>query len=349
MKKHNVLTFLCLFVGIIFSYWMTYLPWKTFIAAQSWKEVDCEIKDIFSPYSRNDINLRYHYEYKGKQYRGDKISLVPNGLENLINYQEITKKYALNSAHTCYVNPDNPREVVLDRQLKLLMICTLLPFIYLLFSIVLLLENKVSAVLIPSIKEGYFEFPQDISSVKRILLGLIVIIMTGLVTLMLYYDYWLPRSGLKLSIIPTFILALCVLIVIFLVVSVIVDVLKYFNPRIDLKVNSDVFHPGKEYLLEYQFEKETNQIKALSFTLVCVQILEQTKEQAYAENILYNDTFFRRKAPLVTRQHEIRFTIPANANPTLEIGNSQITWIIKCKYKRYFLPVMEKEYRIRVS
>ncbi len=348
MKKHTSLIVISFLVGVVLSYYFTYLPWKVYASAQHFEQTYCKISEVYT--QSKSLTIYYKYRWKKEEYTGHRINLAPQGLNDLQDKYAILEKYRLNSVHPCYVNPDNPTEAVLDRKLTVFMLFTLTPFIYFFVCIMLLVENKSTSRLVPSIAHsGFYEITENSLLIRRILLSLIVTIMTGVVTILMYFDYWLPHSidAWNLSLIPTLVLAFFVLVEMLLIANVIIDIVKLFNPKIELSINASDLEPGKEYRLHYEFKNTSKKIIFLSFSLVCTQKIEQTQEQLYNENCLFSQIFFKRNAP-VELQDDVNLMIPSNAYPSSQNGNSQTIWTIKCEYKFNCLPTMEREYQIGV-
>lgn len=121
--------------------WMYFSGYSTYMEARGWEEVPCWIESAGledhgdSDGSSYKAVATYHYEFGGRAWKGDRVSLY-KGADNIGDFQQkahrelsqyVMEKSAVTEAakpedatkvFRCYVNPDQPSEAVLYRSLR---------------------------------------------------------------------------------------------------------------------------------------------------------------------------------------------------------------------------------------
>ncbi len=93
-------------------------------AMRSWQETPCQI--ISSKVGTIDnrgkslykIEIEYQYTIAGNTYISKQYSRVTDSLESWKKYERIAKKYAAETTAACYVNPANPTDAVISRDIR---------------------------------------------------------------------------------------------------------------------------------------------------------------------------------------------------------------------------------------
>jgi hypothetical protein len=117
-----------LFAGIaligfaIFYVYLTFEGWQEEKQLNSWWEVDCEIissgVDKEEGYKKKDLFVvQYKYKWRGEVYESNSYRLNYDG-DTLIypEADEISARYKAGDKTFCYVNPDNPKQAVLEQE-----------------------------------------------------------------------------------------------------------------------------------------------------------------------------------------------------------------------------------------
>lgn len=118
------------FLGV--GLFMGFLMVKSLVDQQqmaSWDEVPATLIDVHMEVDSGGdstsykVTAQYHYEYKGRNYRGDRVG-IHSSSDNLGKYhQRMSRrlKKAMNAGHTvpAYVNPKKPSHSVLDRKVRI--------------------------------------------------------------------------------------------------------------------------------------------------------------------------------------------------------------------------------------
>ncbi len=102
---------------------------------RAWKETTCTIiagevqerQEGSEPYV---FVVRYRYEYEGRTYEGTGYRRGYNGGGEYSKAQELVEKYPAGLAASCYVNPTDPNEAVLERDSLLIGLVFFFPLIF---------------------------------------------------------------------------------------------------------------------------------------------------------------------------------------------------------------------------
>ncbi len=101
-------------------------------AAKAWVQADAGIASLELEERGDDdsssclVVATYTYTYEGTRYHGDRVGLIADA-DNIGSWQEDTfsrlnKNYERGEPVPCYVDPANPRQALLDRELRLAML-----------------------------------------------------------------------------------------------------------------------------------------------------------------------------------------------------------------------------------
>ena len=123
------LVFVC--VGVAILWWVTILPVKRYLASQSWvitpaTIISSQFDSKMSHRSGKDrtmvyrADIIYEYWYEDRMYRGNRYDVADSGeySDNGVDeMRQAVQKYPYGKSTYCWVNPDNPNEAILERNL----------------------------------------------------------------------------------------------------------------------------------------------------------------------------------------------------------------------------------------
>lgn len=108
--------------GTAFFIFIVIIPVYQIISAQDWVAVPCTItKSQVKTHQGDDgdtysIRIGYTYEYNGQTYRGDRYRFDMGGSSSGYNGKKrVVDAHPVGSQQTCYIDPDAPRESVINR------------------------------------------------------------------------------------------------------------------------------------------------------------------------------------------------------------------------------------------
>jgi uncharacterized protein DUF3592 len=107
-------------------------------ATWSWQKVECEIvastvverRDSRSDNAPYWFEVQFSYSFNGAAYISGGHRRNPGGFSDYSTAQRLAEKYPAESKHSCYVNPSNPSEAVLERQSLWLAMALPFPLIF---------------------------------------------------------------------------------------------------------------------------------------------------------------------------------------------------------------------------
>lgn len=122
--------FLAVGCGVMYG-----LGWRTLQqsqAAQHWQQAMCEITaSNIASHSDSDgttysLEVTYNYRFDGRLFQGDRLGFFDFSSSDYSHWRDLQQQYPRGSQHRCYVDPANPEEVVINRDLSAFEL--LLPF-----------------------------------------------------------------------------------------------------------------------------------------------------------------------------------------------------------------------------
>jgi Protein of unknown function (DUF3592) len=124
-----------LLVGLGFGLFF-FVPAYKVLMAGSWSAVDCEIvSSSVGSHSSDDsttysVDVSYRYEVDGIEYTGERYEFLGGSSSGLDSKQAKVDALPTGSTTTCYVDPGDPREAVLQRGFSWGYLFALLPLIF---------------------------------------------------------------------------------------------------------------------------------------------------------------------------------------------------------------------------
>jgi tetratricopeptide (TPR) repeat protein len=124
-------------IGLVGAYFFGYRPVSEFVAVRDWLGVPCEIvsSSVATRTSRSrdsdghtrtntthNVDVAFRYEHNGQRYTGTRYQLVPVSRSGIGAYSAIQLKVAalpVGLQSTCWVDPTDPENAVLDRSMTM--------------------------------------------------------------------------------------------------------------------------------------------------------------------------------------------------------------------------------------
>jgi hypothetical protein len=113
---------LALALGVlgVFIIVMTWIPVVKTIPTYQWEKTDCHIEvgqinrgGSESPFEWT-LEIFYSYTWKGAAFSSNQFSSWDRGYTDSSIAGQVLMRYTPGSVHDCYVNPQNPRQAVLE-------------------------------------------------------------------------------------------------------------------------------------------------------------------------------------------------------------------------------------------
>lgn len=353
-------------------------PMTKVIAARSWPPVPCTVVESRVDESSGDDGSTYKalvnasFAYNGGEHRAPydfSGSVYSSGYDDKA---EIVARYPVGSRTTCYVNPENPAESVISRDLSgsyffgLVGLLFFLPGVIGMFWVlsgglksggsaaartVKLDPGAPFGVTNPQGEDahGAIELKPKATPLGK-LIGLIFasLFWNGIVWTIAWFA--VIRSEEREGCVVAF-LALFALIGLFLIYGMFRQFLVLFNPRPRLTLSPGSLKLGEMAYLQWRLTGATGGVRRLQVTL------EGKEEVRYRRG---TDTHTETKAfatlPIVDSTDSYQmlsgstsFAVPADTLPTFASENNKVIWTIKAQLEIATWPDSDEEFEILVQ
>jgi hypothetical protein len=102
--------------GLIMLWVQVLQPGIHILAAQSWVQTPCTIVSSAVVGEKTySVAIKYDYEIQGERYQGDRYSFFSTRTSGRKEKERIVESFPAGSQAVCYVNPGNPKESVINR------------------------------------------------------------------------------------------------------------------------------------------------------------------------------------------------------------------------------------------
>lgn len=366
-----------LVAGLAVSYFILWKPWSTWIASRSWQATPCtvvssqveESSDSDGSTYRVDITYTYVVEGAG-EIRGSNYDFMKVSSSGYDGKAAIVAQYPPGTETTCWVNPENATESVLNRDFSWSYLLGLLPLIFVAVGgggIVWVLRQGRK----PAAQAGVpgaprpspfgVEIPADAGQSRVLkpqlspvgkLIGIIVIALfwNGIVSVFVVMMIQGWRSGNGDGCLTAFLVPF-VLIGLLLIYGIFHQFLVLFNPRLDLTLSRGALVPGEPALLQWKIEGRATRVTRLKV------ILEGREEATYRRG---TDTRTDREVfatiqivdtdqPMLIPQGSARVHVPDDTMPSFSADRNKIVWSLKADCEIPGWPDSNDEYEIVVA
>lgn len=112
------------------------IPAVHVIQARSWDPVPCEILESYVESHTGDdsttysVEVRYRYQVDGSPYEGDRYRFLGGSSSGYDSKQRVVESLPPGTVTECWVDPEDPTNVVLDRGFSLVYLIILFPMIF---------------------------------------------------------------------------------------------------------------------------------------------------------------------------------------------------------------------------
>ncbi len=368
-------------MGLVFAYFLLVQPLMKILAARSWVPTDCAV--ISSGVGRHSgskggstysIDVLYQYRFKGKEYQSSRYKFMTTSSSGYDGKAAIVSQLAPGTRTTCYVNPSDPQEAVLERGFTADLLFGLIPLAFIVVGVggFIFWRNKSSRLnaRVPRIistplsagrvAEAAANFPTpsikpiELKPAMRPITQLFVMIFVmlfwnGIVSVFVYHcvDGWRRGHGewfLTLFMIPF------VLIGLGIIGAVIYFFLGLFNPAPTIIVSSDAVPVGGSIDLQWRFSGRT---AALRRVRILLEGVEQARYRRGTSTSTDTSKFHFTEIVNHTLHSDMisgnaRVNIPATVVHTFDAPNNKIIWRLRVQGDIPMWPDVNQEFPITV-
>jgi hypothetical protein len=348
LKQFLVFALVLLF-GVGLFYLLTVRNYQKASAAKTWEETPCKItrSEVTSRSEFRDgrhrtyytPDLAYTYTVNGKEYGGSRYDFAEGSSTSRGKARDIVEANPVGAERVCYVNPEQPSQAVLNRDVPTVALIGVIG----LFLALIGLGGMVRAIVpkkgvVPGADGSVVLRPQT-SPLMRVVVATCAAIGLGVVTVFLFSE--------GVAILGFIFGAFAVLVALGAVYSL----LTFFNPRVTVTVTSLEAAPGDMLGISWQFSGSTGKLQSLK---VLLKGIEETtirrgknsskKTETFEESVLYETT-----DPREMKASEVGCLIPETARPTGSQGDSRVYWQLCVHGTIPMWPDVREEYEITVT
>ncbi len=342
------------FAGVAGVYATFLSPFSLYLSSKNWVETPAVVEyskvrshkgDDSTTYS---VDILYAYEFNGKAYKSNQYSFFDFSSSGYRSKNEIVSNHVKGKRVTAYVNPDDPIEAVLQREITAHAFWGLAMLIFVVVGAggmygVWNSSRKKSdlsgryddagtrtRVREKTVSTGETVLETSASGLGRFLAVLCIAAFWNGITLFPLseaVESWQkgdPSWFLTLFVIPFVAVGLGLLV--FCAYSF----LAIFNPRPRLVLERRDLKLGESYKVRWEFRGNVKRIKELTVLLEGMEVATYRRgTSTYTDKeTFYKDTFARERFHPNIKKGSAEFTIPQDTMHSFDASNNKITWRI---------------------
>jgi hypothetical protein len=347
-------------VGLIFALFGTgfsfffIIPALKVLDAKNWTDVECIIDSSHVESHRGDdsttysVEMTYHYDVDGRTYSADRYEFMGGSSSGHSGKAKIVKAYPKGSKQTCWVNPDDPHDAVIQREFTLFYLVILFPFTFVAAGFAVFVtswKKKLRKKNVPALPDWMPDSALEAmgrrsgsvtlnskGSPKAKFIGMLIfcLIWNGVVTGMLIALVKSIKSGHTEWGLVLF-AAIFGVVGIGVFIGLVHSLLALFNARPKITVSSNVIPLGDTINLKWQMIGNARKISRLAVKLEGQEAATYTRGTDTVTDtstfrsieIMSSDDY----RDLLSGNREV--TIPENTMHSFAASNNKITWAIK--------------------
>ena len=337
--------------------------WELTHSAQ-WRPLPCQIE--FSRVAENEgddsttysVEILFSYQVDGEPYRSSRFRFFQISSSGYADKRDTVRQYPRGSETTCYVDPDDPEQAVVDRSFTPAILLGLIPFTFVIVGLGGILHqwNKFRPASVkdfsaaPAGAVGPLVLEPKTGRWGKLLGALLfACFWNGIVSVFLYQ---VIRGWMRghFEILLALFLVPFVLAGLGAIGAVIYFFLGLFNPRIRLELNRAALRPGDSVSLNWTVSGKVSTISRIRITLEGKEEINYRKgknNRVEKHNIAENEVI-NHPAPITAQSRQTRVIIPADAMHTHEGDHNKILWLLHVKGDVRRWPDIDAEFPIRM-
>jgi hypothetical protein len=362
--------------GCALSYFLLWRPVTRFVAAQSWQATPCTIESSQVEESSDSDGTTYKvavtFTYvgsDGREYSSSRYDFMGVSSSGYDGKAAVVARYPVGTRTTCWVDPENPGEAVLNRSFSLTYLLGLFPLIFVAAGaggIVWALRQGRKKALVgtpghPRSTPFGVEIPADAAQArilkpkmspvgKLIAIIFLALFWNGIVSVFVFmaYNEWQsgePDGCLTLFLVPFVLVGLA------LIWGVFQQFLVLFNPRLELTLSQGVLVPGRAAILQWKIHGRSGRVQKLRV------VLEGTEQATYrqgtdtktASEVFASIPVIETDQQMLIAQGTARVDVPEGTMPSFTADRNKIVWTLKTFCEIPGWPDSNEEYEIVVA
>ncbi len=354
-----------LLIGGVATWFVAVKPMLEARAAQSWTAIPCTIETAAVESHRGskggytyNIKVRYRYEFDERKYLGERYNFSTGSSSGHDWREKAVQQLRAEPSPVCFVNPSDPNESVLKRELGSDAWFGLIPLIFVLvgagifFGAPKMAAKKSGINALPrpapqqqitSLAHGGYELKPAVSpKMACVGMGCLSLFWNGIVWIILLQPDMPTFARIFVSIFALIGLAMFGGFGYYL--------LALFNPKPTLFASEHSVALGASFQLKWRFSGNASRIDHLEFILAA----KESATYRRGTNTTTDHNFFVLEKVFETRDRtsipsgELTITIPHDSMHSFDSGNNKITWAVQLKGNIAKWPDVKMEFPITV-
>jgi len=342
-----------LFVGSFTLYIFAIRPMLQARAARNWVEHKAIVETSEVGWHSGSkgsttysVDIFYGFTFDGREYSGDRYNFIGGSSSGYSNKKRIVDAYPQGKEITIYVNPADPHENVITRELGKEIYFGLLPLIFVLIgafifilAIKVLITGSTGGGGTSKIIDAVLNVKRDIPAAftlkrtnrfsKFLSIFFFGIVWNGFVGTFLI----LMLTDEKISIVPLLFMTPFVIIGIVIIGQVVAEILRFANPCIILQPPVTPIKPGEPNTLSFKGTGKIERVSQLTIFLVGEEFIETKtgSKREVRKTEFYRDVLQQLDHHLMMQQGSFRILIPADQLQRPGSYNGVSHWRIEIK------------------
>lgn len=355
-KTANTLVFIILMlIGLFSTYHLAYLPLMKILDAQKWVPLTCEVisSSISTSHGSHasttyQAKINYRYEYEGNTYTNNKYRFQEYYTSAYNHEYNIVRAYSPLRQFTCFVNPQNPKEAVIDREPGLYLLFCLFPLIFLVVGLGGLYSTLKKPLDVQQDKQtGKIILKEKSTPLTQFLIILFICIFWNSIVLVMASDLLVPNQRGSIPLSDILFSSVFIFLGLLLVLGVFYSFLNLFNPKITIELNNAYLVLNESYQLDFMLSGKFNRLRSLKIDLIATQQITSRSgnKTKIEEKIVFQKNIYE-CIIRVPQNTSVNFATPSTAELNFSESFNQLKWTLKATGAIGFWPDMSHEFEI---
>lgn len=271
----------------------------------------------YSPY------IAYRYEVNGEEYLGDRYAFMGGSSSGYDGKAKIVNQYPKGHVFTVYVNPINPEDSVISRDLSNGLFFGLIPLIFIAVGIIIIIAGfrAKKAKLDPGQAREHVVALKGSSPIgKAVGITLFAVIWNTIVFFIFKSDapiiFHIMFGGAGLIVIG----------------ASIHSILAIFNPRPEVEITPGDVRPGSSVAMRWRTSGRADRIGKLTVSLQCLRITTETHRSGgktrttTVKTPVFTQELLQTVSPHEIAQGTLQFHVPEDQSASVPGNHNGIRW-----------------------
>jgi len=360
------------FAGLSFGYFIIFPAIIKSLNSNNWIGISCIVQSSrVQSHNSSDgttysVDIVYEYTFEEKTYRSGQYKFIGGSSSGYQGKAAVVRQYPAGKRATCYVNPDNPSDAVLKRELGAEAFLALIPVLFMIVGLTGTfyslrgrqstrdLKNLSGKTFDPGAhirpQSGQTVLKPKTSTAGKVIGSIAVsIFWNGIVSVFVYQAFQSWRAGHPDYVLTIFMIPF-VLIGLVMIGSIFYFSMAAFNPRPVISLLKDTIRLGDTLPIRWTTGGDVYKIRNFKLSLIGEETATYRRgTNTYTDrNTFYEKILINSQNPESMRRGEAEFDIPNESMHSFKSDNNSILWKISmhCDVPRW--PDSKDDFEITV-